>query len=368
LLKQKTVFFLKSSDGKVSISTKDVENFIKNNPKPLNQVKVFNGVVEKRVSLPKLLVSTDLGKVEVESSKLLNKGEVLQLPAKDVKGQLVKTNPDILKDPQSFENKIKPPLKEILTIIKDNPKNTSKEIFSLLKNLPEKEFKSIKNNLLKNFINPEKITANDIKNAIKYFWGSSAKDFKNDLMSFKEILQKTEVFEQETKLKSLIKNVSTPLEMSEKTEKAADGFESLKNLNLIKFAESSKLYFFLPLMGNDFESAEFFLDLEQKNKDEKENKELRALIKLNMSRLGVVRADLRLFNEKNLQVLFGTENKKALDIIESGFKLLEENLKKARFEEIFLKADLLKKEEIEEPLTRKLIETETSEYVFDLRV
>lgn len=369
LTKTKNSFVLKSLDKKISISPKDLEKFIKTNPKILNQVKIFNGVVEKRTALPKFIVTTDLGKIEVETEKFFNKGDVLKLSTKDVREQLAGKSQEILKD---FDNRIKPRLKEILTIIRDNPKDSSKDIFSLLKKLPKKEFDSIKKSLFKKFINPEKITPEDIKKGIKYFFGSSSKDFKNDLIKFKEILEKNEILEKEVKLKTDLKNISTKgnlLEnISEMTDKTSKGFESLKSLNLIKYAESSKLYFFLPLMVNDFESAEFFLDLEEKNRDKKENQELRALIKLNMSRLGTIRADLRLINEKNLKVFFGTQDKSSLDIIENGFKLLEKNLKKAGFQEILLKVDILKSEEMEEPLSRKLIETETSEYVFDLMV
>ncbi|MGM0419107.1 MAG: flagellar hook-length control protein FliK [Thermodesulfobacteriota bacterium] len=330
-----------------------------------SQNKTYTGKTEKILSLPKFLVSTDLGKVEIESSSFLKNNDAVKLLLKDVKNAVFEK----AINPGSESESVKDALSKLS--LKDFSKIMTKDIPELsdrfsqdLKNLSSKEFEAVKNNILKNFIEPQNISSESLKKAVKYFFGSDF-EFKNDFKELTELINKY-IREQDGKNIKLINELK---ETVDKGEKFFESTETQKNLNILKFADSSKMYFFLPFTGKDFKSAEFFMDKGEAEGKNKEKGELRAVIKLDMSNLGIVRADLRLRQETDLKIYFGLENEEILKIIKSGFPLLEKNLKKADFKNIYLSAEILKDRFIKEsPLKDFIKDEENKTSVFDIIV
>jgi|GEM_PF-4674680 hypothetical protein len=330
-----------------------------------SQNKTYTGKTEKILSLPKFLVSTDLGKVEIESSSFLKNNDSVKLLLKDVKNAVLEKVFSPGPESESAKESLsKISLKDFSKIMAKDIPELSDSFSRNLKNMSPKDLETAKNNILKNFIQSQNISSESLKNAVKYFFGSDF-EFKNDFKELTELINKY-VREQDGKNIKLINELKDTVD---KGDKFFESIETQKNLNILKFADSSKMYFFLPFTGKDFKSAEFFMDKGDLGRKNKEKGELRAVIKLDMSILGIVRADLRLRKETDLKIYFGLENENVLKIIESGFPLLEKNLKKADFKNIYLFAEILKSRFIKEsPLKDFIQDEENKTSVFDIIV
>ncbi len=224
-----------------------------------------------------------------------------------------------------------------------------KEFTSSLDKLNLKDFQDIKNKILDNFANPQKITSDSLRKTIKYFLGSSFDKFSDDLNELKEI----SVLYEKKNISD--KNFVTKIiESLEKAEKLFETVENQRNVNLVRFADSSRLFLFIPFSGKDFESAEFFMDKKKENNQSKD-KTLRAVVKLNMSKLGLLKADLRLYDLNIIKIFFEVENNMVLDVVEEGFKELEFNLKKSGFKEVFFHISTVEKEVLGQSLIKEFL-------------
>ncbi|MGE4518643.1 MAG: flagellar hook-length control protein FliK [Desulfobacteraceae bacterium] len=304
----------------------------------------INGSVEKTVSLPKFLISTGLGSVEAESDIFLKKGDTLNLDLKEVKNFL--SSKDVLSH-ESIKTSLlsKFPVKEILKIL---DKNFEKNITDFMKSASKIDSAGSQKSLEKifeNLTNPSNSSGREVKNSVSYFLGSNFDAFQEDLKNLKESLLKFQAEKGSLKSEELKNTI-------ERTDKFLETMQDQKNLNSLRFADSSKMYFFLPFQGRDSGFGEFFI--EHGRKDRQGRRELRAVVKLDLSNLGLLMADLRLAG-KNLKVYFGVESGGAKNIIDDGFHILKNNLKKAGFNEVLLFCSVVEKQKIKESLIKEFI-------------
>ncbi|MDY0131277.1 MAG: flagellar hook-length control protein FliK [Desulforegulaceae bacterium] len=307
----------------------------------------IKGSMEKVLSLPKFLVSTEFGNLEVESELFLKNGDILKLDLNEVKNFISSRNAQNLENIKTdFLSKL--PSREILKILDKNPEKIIKNFLNSVLKIDSKESLKVIDKIIDNFLNPLNSSGNEIKSSLSYFLGSSFDDFQEDLNNFKGNLLK---FQSE-------KPGLNPEELKdifEKTDKFLESIQDQKNLNSLRFSDSSKMYFFLPFQGKDSSFGEFLIEQGKKNK--KGNNELRALLKLELSNLGLLMADLRL-SGKNLKIYFGVESGLSKNIIESGFELFKTNLKKAGFNEISIYCTVVEKQKIKESLIKDFLKTD----------
>jgi hypothetical protein len=308
-----------------------------------NQKINLNGSIEKTLSLPKFLVSTELGDIEVESELFLKKGDNLKLDLKEVKNLISsKENVNLENLKTSILSKL--PAREIFKIIDKNPEKTIGDfIKSALKADGGKNLTSLEK-IIENFTNPLNSSGKEVKNSVSYFLGSSFENFKEDLQNFKENILKLQA-------EKLMKPEEVK-ELIEKTDKFLESMQDQKNLNTLKFSDSSKMYFFLPFQDKDLSFGEFLI--EQGKKDKAGKNQLRAVIKLELSNLGVLMADLRL-EDKKLKIYFGLSSYSTKKIIESGFDIFKKNLKKAGFNEALLYCIVMEEKKINESLIKDFL-------------
>jgi hypothetical protein len=313
--------------------------------KSLGQTTInINASMEKVLSFPKFLVSTEFGNIEVESDVFLSKGDILKLDPKDVKNFLLS------KETKAFENLktsifSKLPSREILKILEKNPEKAILDFIRSAAKIDSKENLKALEKIFDNLVKPLNNESQEIKASVKYFLGSSFESFQNDLESLKENLLKLKNENPLYKFEDLNDAI-------EKTDRFLESMSDQKSLNSLRFADSSRMYFFLPFQGKESGFGEFFIDRDSKNKNG--TKELRAVVRLDMSRLGLLMADLRLF-EKNLNVSFGVESFESKKIIESGFDTFRNNLKKTGFNEVFLYCSVVEEKKIRESLIKDFL-------------
>jgi len=310
---------------------------------PQNTINI-NASMEKVLSSPKFVVSTDFGNIEVESDVFLNKGDILKLNAKDVKSFLtLKESADLENIKTNILSKF--PAREILKILEKNPEKSILDfIQSATKADIKGNFKTL-DKILDNFVKPLNIESNEIKASVKYFLGSSFENFEKDFESLKENLLKLKSENPSLKFEDLN-------DVVDKTDKFLESMRDQKNLNSLKFSDSSKMYFFLPFNGSEARFGEFLI--EQGKKKQNGTKELRAVVRLDMSKLGLLMADLRL-NDKVLNIFFGVEFSLSKKIIESGFKNFRKSLKSVGFNEVSVYCSVVEAKKIKESLIKDFL-------------
>ena len=371
LIEKKDGYILKPENTSIKSEIKIPKNFISENKISfISPEKIFKGTIDELVSLPKFEVKSDSGKIIIESPVFLKSGD-------DIKFSLnqgiedISVNQgidsDVYESIKDIDKIIKPDLKDITKIILSDPVKVSERFFSSLKKKVPEIKKEVE--FLKHFVNPEKISGESVKKAVKYFWGSSFKDMKSDYKAVENFFNEVEDFfsEEERADKKAVKQDSKDFFVKESKDKLFDGMDNIRHLNHLKINDSSRIYFFIPFLGNSFQSAEFFIESEHEKKKKKDEKELRAVLKLKMSKLGIIMADLRLIMEKNIKIFFGVENENTLEILENGLSILEANLKEKGFRRIAVSGRVIDKKNMETPLLKKII-SGSDESVFDIRV
>lgn len=305
----------------------------------------INASMEKILSFPKFVVSTELGNIEVESDALLSKGDILKLDAKDVKNFLASKEPRVLENIKpSLLSKI--PSREILRILEKNPEKTILEFMRSVLKIESKDNLKAVDKILDKFVTPLNNQEQGIKSSVKYFIGSSFESFEKDIESLKENLLRLKNESPSFRFEDLNDAI-------EKTDKFLESMHNQKSLNSVKFSDSSKMYFFIPFNGAQGDFGEFFIDQGKKNQNG--TKELRAVVRLDMSRLGLLMADLRL-NEKKLNIFFGVESLFARKIIESGLENLKLNLKNSGFNEVLIHCSVVEGKKIRESLIKDFLQ------------
>jgi len=319
----------------------------------LKKNSIISGVIKARTSNSGFIILTDFGEIPVDLDGDFSIGEKLKFNVLDFKNNVLslKLIEDTVEE-KTFNNLS--PSRDILFFSK---KDTVSSLLKLFKSISAKELKNTRPEIKDIFDllqRPEKISGDSLKKAVKFIFGSSSKEFKNEIG---KILDDSHI--KDLLLGNLSDTGKKRHISEEKNSDILKLFEQHKDLSIMKFAESSKFYFFIPFTDNFMNKAEFFYDSSENFGEKNKDGAKRAVIKLDMSFLGIMLIDMILFKEKKLKIDFFVETDQTVEVLKGGFDFLYGKLKALGFLDIGLGIRVDNTETLNEPLVKSLFDEES---------